>query len=165
MGWQQELANSQAWQEGVHRLDAAIEAGESLAFEATLGGDAIPARIAAAAATHDLHIWFCGLESVSLHIARVRARVEAGGHGIPEPKIRERYTSSIRNLIGSLPSIQHLQVYDNSTHVPINAPVPDPVLVAEWQDGRLVHPSNDPAQLALVPDWAKPIIEAALSLE
>jgi len=35
------------------------------------------------------------------HIARVEARVAAGGHPIPEEKIRERYPRAQLNLINS----------------------------------------------------------------
>ncbi len=50
-------------------------------------------------------------------MARVRARVAAGGHDIPESKIRERYTSALENLILLMPNLAHLQVYDNSVNV------------------------------------------------
>jgi len=52
-----------------------------------------------AAKTHDVLIWFCGLSSSDLHVARIKARVAAGGHPIPEEKIRERYPSAQLNLV------------------------------------------------------------------
>lgn len=60
-------------------------------------------------------IWFCGLSSPELHIARVRARVAAGGHPIPEEKIRERYALAQLNLIKLMPHVVYIKVYDNST--------------------------------------------------
>jgi hypothetical protein len=70
---------------------------------------------------------------------------------------------ALRNLIALLPRVAHLQVYDNSAGAAIGAPIPDPVLVLEMQNGRLVWPApDDVATLCQTPDWAKPLVEAAL---
>ncbi|HOB65168.1 AAA family ATPase [Ottowia sp.] len=155
-------ANATAWTEGMRRLDDAVTAGRSFAFETTLGGRSVAARLKAAAATHDVLVWFCGLASPELHIARVQARVAAGGHAIPEAKIRERWTASIMNLIALLPDLAEVRVFDNSASVAPGEPVPDPVPVAVFQCGRLVSPApDDAAQLSCTPDWAKPVLAAA----
>lgn len=157
-------ANAEAWQEGMRRLDVALAGGHSHAFETTLGGHTVPARIAEAARTHDVLMWFCGLASAEQHIARVRARVAAGGHDIPEASIRARWTRARENLIALMPLLAQLQVYDNSVEVARGAPVPDPALLLEMIGGRMVMP--DPADLsalAATPDWAKPLLEAALA--
>jgi predicted ABC-type ATPase len=162
-GCDQGTANARAWAEGVRRLDEAIAHVHSYAFETTLGGRTIAARIAAATRTHDVMIWFCGLASPDSHVARVRARVAAGGHDIPEAKIRERYPQALQNLITLMPNLAHLQVYDNSAEVPVGDPIPDPVLVLEMEGGRVVWPSpDDVGELHRTPDWAKPLVEAAL---
>lgn len=75
----------------MRRFDEAIAKGLNYAFETTLGGKTVTAKILEATKTHDVLIWFCGLPSPELHIARVEARVAAGGHPIPEEKIRDRY--------------------------------------------------------------------------
>jgi len=85
-GCDQETANARAWQESVRRLDEAIAKGQNHALETTLGGTTVAAKILKAAKTHDVLVWFCGLSSPELHIARVQARVAAGGHPIPEEK-------------------------------------------------------------------------------
>jgi predicted ABC-type ATPase len=87
--------------------------------------------------------------------------VAAGGHAIPEAKIRERFVSSLENLITLLPHLAHVQVYDNSVSVARGQPVPDPVLVAEIKAGQLLWPRHVKA-LRATPDWAKPLLEAAL---
>jgi predicted ABC-type ATPase len=162
-GCDQAVANAHAWTESVRRLDEAIAGGHSYAFETTLGGHTVAARIAAAARTHDVMMWFCGLASPELHISRVHARVAAGGHGIPETRIRERYPQALQNLITLMPRLAHLQVYDNSVEVPAGTPIPDPVLVLEMRKGRLVWPAPDDVDaLRRTPDWAKPLMEAAL---
>ncbi|MFT3778909.1 MAG: AAA family ATPase [Ottowia sp.] len=156
-------ANAAAWREGMRRLDEAVAQGRSHAFETTLGGRSVPARLLAAARTHDVLVWFCGLASPELHLARVRARVARGGHDIPEAKIRERWTAAVANLIALLPNLAQAQLYDNSAAVAPGQAVPDPVCVALIERGRLVWPAaDDAAALRRVPDWAKPVVEAAL---
>ena len=157
-------ANASAWQEGMRRLALACEQGHSFAFETTLGGRSVPAKLVQAARTHDVLVWFCGLASPELHLARVQARVAAGGHDIPEAKIRERWTAAIANLIALLPQLAEVRLFDNSASVPPGEAVPDPLPVATIQWGRLVWPTRDAiAQLAATPDWAKPVLEAALA--
>jgi len=108
-----------------------------------------------------VHIWFCGLASPELHLGRVRNRVAHGGHDIPEEKIRERWTGSRQNLIRLLPLIDHLRVYDNSTDAnPAEGQRPRPILLLEMQRGKITAP----ADLSGAPDWAKPIIAAAIHL-
>ena len=154
-------ANTAAWNEGMRRLDDAVAAGRSHAFETTLGGRSVAARLQAAARTHDVLIWFCGLATPELHLARVQARVAAGGHDIPEAKIRERWTASIANLIALLPQLAEVRLFDNSASVAPGEAVPDPLPVAVIRRGKLVWPSaRDAAQLAATPDWAKPVLAA-----
>lgn len=156
-------ANAAAWAEGMRRLEAALAQGQSFAFETTLGGRSVPARIRKASHTHDVLVWFCGLTSPELHLQRVRQRVAAGGHDIPEAKVRERWHASIANLIALLPDLAEVRLFDNSTSVAPGQPVPDPVPVAVIQQGRLAWPAaGDAAQLARTPDWAKPVLEAGM---
>ena len=155
-------ANAMAWQEGLHRLETAIANGNDYAFETTLGGNTIAARLREASASHDVTMWFCGLDSPERHIARVRYRVSRGGHDIPEARIRERYVASVANLIALLPRIARLHVYDNSIDAVAGAATPDPRLLLQTKDGRIVFPIH-PNALRATPDWAKPILEAALS--
>lgn len=157
----QTAANAVAWQEGMRRLDEAIAHRTNHAFETTLGGRTVPAKIREAARSHDVMVWFCGLSSPEQHLERVKARVAAGGHDIPAEKIRERFTASRENLIVLMPYITHLAVYDNSADVGAGELIPDPVLVAEMESGKLVWPRSL-KDLARTPEWAKPLLEAAI---
>lgn len=162
-GCDQETANTRAWQEGMRRLDEAISKGLNHAFETTLGGKTVTAKILKATKTHDVLIWFCGLPSPELHIARVKARVAAGGHPIPEEKIRERYPLAQLNLIKLIPHVAYIQVYDNSTEAAADRTVPDPLLLLEIENGRVVSPAPDDLDaLQGAPQWTRPILEAAL---
>lgn len=163
LGMSQREANGQAWQEGFSRLQAAIAQRRNHAFETTLGGQSIAATLAEACATHDVLIWYCGLGSPEQHIARVRARVAAGGHAISDDDIRRRYPLALQNLIGLLPTLAQLQVYDNSAETGHGDVVADPQLVLQMDAGRLTWPAaEDAVQLRQTPDWAIPVLEAAL---
>lgn len=155
-------ANAEAWQEGMRRLQSAIATGRNHAFETTLGGTTVAATLRQAAASHDVMMWYCGLDSPEHHLARVRFRVEQGGHDIPEAKIRERYIASVANLVALLPHLARLQVYDNSSDAVPGQPMPNPRLLLQTERNRIVFPV-DVQSLKQVPDWAKPILEAALS--
>ncbi|HOV96705.1 MAG TPA: AAA family ATPase [Thermomonas sp.] len=157
-----EDANAMAWQQGVRQLDTALTNGTDYAFETTLGGNTIARKLREANKTHDVLMWFTGLDSPEHHIARVQQRVARGGHDIPAAKIRERFESSRKNLIVLLPHLTQLQVYDNSTDAILGQPMPNPRLLLQLEHGRITYP-NDIDTLKHTPDWAKPILMAALS--
>jgi predicted ABC-type ATPase len=162
-GCDQETANAHAWQESVRRLDEAIAKSLNHAFETTLSGTTVTAKILEATKTHDVLIWFCGLSSPELHIARVGARVAAGGHPIPEEKIRERYPQAQLNLIKLMPHVAYIKVYDNSSEAAADGTVPDPVLAFEMENGQIISPAPDNLKaLQRAPEWTKSILEAAL---
>ncbi len=162
-GCDQETANAYAWQESMRRLEEAIAKGLNHAFETTLGGKSVTEKILEAAKTHDVLIWFCGLSSPELHIARVKARVAAGGHPIPEEKIRERYPNAQLNLIKLMPQVAYIKVYDNSAEAAADGTVPDPVLVLEMENGQVISPAPDDLEaLQRAPEWSKSVLEAAL---
>ena len=162
-GCDQETANANAWHESMHRLEEAIAKGLNNAFETTLGGKSVTAKILQATKTHSVLIWFCGLSSPELHIARVAARVAAGGHPIPEEKIRERYSQAQMNLINLMPHVAYIKVHDNSLEAAADGTVPDPILVLEMENGRALLPAPDDLNaLQRAPQWTKSILEAAL---
>ena len=161
-GFDQVRANSVAWQQGKRLLERAISERLDFALETTLGGNTIPRLLAeAAAAGIEVRIWYVGLASPEAHIERVHQRVRLGGHDIPEADIRRRWRHSRLNLVQLLPVLTELRVYDNSTLADPNAgKAPRPVLVLHVERGRIVGPDD----LSSTPDWAKPIVAAALGL-
>jgi predicted ABC-type ATPase len=158
-----EQANSLAWTRVRDYLKEAIETRATFAFETTLGGNTIPGLLEHAIAEGiEVRIWFTCLSSVELHIERVRARVDEGGHDIPEQKIRERYEASRKNLIRLLPKLTELRLYDNSFNAQFsNNIAPKPRLILHLQHGRIITSCD----LAETPDWAKPIVETVLKLK
>jgi predicted ABC-type ATPase len=155
-------ANSGAWRKGVELLMRAIRERKNFAFETTLGANTIPSLLMEATPQGiELYVWYVGLSSPELHIERVRARVRRGGHDIAVEHIRRRYEHSRLNLINLLPRITALRVYDNSTDAdPATGKIPKPKLVLHMENGKILNRRN----LRSTPDWAKPIVAAALKL-
>jgi predicted ABC-type ATPase len=155
-------ANSAAWRQGASLLSRAIEERLEFTFETTLGGNTITSLLVQAAEQGtEVHVWYVGLVSPELHIARVQARVSRGGHDIPAHDIHRRYEHSRLNLIALLPHLRTLHVYDNSLDAdPAAGRTPKPTLVLHMEHGRILGP---PA-LASTPTWAKPIVAAAIKL-
>jgi predicted ABC-type ATPase len=155
-------ANSAAWHEGRRLLERAIVERLDFAFETTLGGRTITALLQkAAAARIEVRVWFVGLSSPELHIARVRARVARGGHDIPEAAIRERYGRSRINLIALLPDLTELRVFDNSFEAdPHAGRAPRPILILHLAERKIVEMVN----LAETPQWARALAAAAIKM-
>jgi predicted ABC-type ATPase len=160
-----EESNSLAWEEGKQHLEAAIRGRFNHAFETTLGGRTISGLLAEAAVSGiEVIVWFIGLSSPEQHIARVRARVAAGGHDIPEEMIRKRWDSSRRNIIALMPYLTELRAFDNSEDEnPAAGTIPTPRLLLHWRRNRIVAPGV--AALRKTPEWAKAIIAGALKLQ
>ncbi|HLK68820.1 MAG TPA: zeta toxin family protein [Bryobacteraceae bacterium] len=158
-GITQQEANSAAWHQGRRLLERAISERLNFALETTLGGNSITGLLNVALSVGmEVRVWYVGLATVELHLARVRARVAKGGHDIPEEKIRERYDRSRLNLIALMPRLTELLVYDNSKPGdPEEGVAPEPVLLLHLARGKIVSS----ADLTRIPKWAKPILQTA----
>ena len=161
-GLNQTEANSAAWHQGVRLIKRCIDERLDFAFETTLGANTIPRLLREAAnAGIEIYVWYVGLESPELHIARVKARVARGGHDISEKDIRRRYQHSRLNLIELLPFLRALRIFDNSAEAdPAGGQTPKPMLVLSMERGKILEPKD----LTSTPAWAKPIVAAAMKL-
>ncbi len=75
----------------------------------------------------------------ALAVARVEQRVQAGGHDVPEDKIRGRYARLWTHLSNAVPNVDEAILYDNSrAHRPYRQ-------VALFSDGQLVGQADWPA--------------------
>lgn len=159
-------ANAAAWSQGRTLLERAIDQHLDFAFETTLGGQTMTELLERAASEGlAVHVWFAGLRSVELHLERVRQRVARGGHDIPRKKIVERYDGGRKNLIRLLPQLASVQVYDNSAEAaPGQGLTPAPRLLLHCLEREIVAPTNLRSLLTDTPQWAKPIVAAALDL-
>jgi predicted ABC-type ATPase len=159
-GLSAEQANGLAWTLGRQGLEKALASGLTYAFETTLGGHSIvKLLLEGAKAGAEVHLWYAGLATPELHLRRMAARVAAGGHDIPEAKVRERFDASRSNLVKLMPHLASLRLYDNSFEAdPRAGRRPQPVLLLQMQAGRVIAH----APLRSVPAWAKPLLAAAL---
>ncbi len=162
-GISQAEANIAAWHEGKRLLEHAVAERLDFAFETTLGGTTIASLLDQALSQGiEVRVWYVGLEGADLHLVRVRSRVAEGGHDIPEERIRERYIQSRLNLIRLLPRLTELLVYDNSEEAnPRTGAQPQPRLILRMVQGKV----RETCPLIRVPEWAKPILAAALKLK
>lgn len=154
-------ANATAWQVGERLLETAIADRSRFAFETTLGGSTITSLLDGALdAGIEVRIWYVGLATPELHIARVRARVRKGGHPVDDARIRDRFDHSRLNLIRLLPKLTELRVYDNSLEAdPALGHPPQLKLLLHWREGKIVRS----CALPRTPQWAKPVLAAALT--
>ena len=94
--------------------------GMSFGFETTLAGRKWIAMIGELKIKgYAVYIFFLDLPSVELSVSRIRYRVEAGGHSIPEDTIRRRYGRArinFWNIYKDKADEWHL--FDNSGKIP-----------------------------------------------
>jgi predicted ABC-type ATPase len=153
-------ANARAWNFGFEALKRAIANNEHFTFETTLGGTSIARELhRAIEAGLAVCVWYVGLSSPELHIARVRARVKRGGHDIPAAKIRERYPKSLANLVSFIGKAAEVHVFDNSGES--SEGLPQARLVFRMRGQRVIEPDTQ-TLISCTPDWAKPVVAAAL---
>ena len=93
---------------------------ENFAFETTLSGRIYAGLIPEWQADgYIVKLFFLQLLSPELAVARVRQRVREGGHNIPEPVIRRRFTAGLRNFSNLYkPIVNEWALYDNSGSEP-----------------------------------------------
>lgn len=101
----------------LERLESLVNNQVDFAFETTLATRSY-ARFLRNCKNkgYQINLIYFWLQSPELAIARVRRRVESGGHNIPEDVIRRRYQRGRKNLTDLyLPLCNRWIVYDNSS--------------------------------------------------
>jgi len=58
---------------------------------------------------------YIGTDNVEINLVRIRNRVLAGGHDVPEADVRRRYQRSLANLSIAVKRADHTILFDNST--------------------------------------------------
>ena len=105
--------------------------GKNFAFETTLSGKSYASFIKKLKQRdYMIHLFFLWIPTVELALLRIKQRVAAGGHNIPEPDVRRRFVRTLHNLFYVFrPLADKTLFFDNST--------PKPILVAEETNGVL----------------------------
>ncbi len=102
----------------------------------TVFSDPVASKLAflcrAVQAGFDVHLIFIQIRDVELSMARVRDRVAAGGHDVPEDKLKSRFARTQTNLRKACKVLPHVLIYDNSSY---QAPFR---LKAEYREGKRI---------------------------
>ncbi len=126
----------------LRRAEELIASSQSFTVETTLSGSTY-LRMAARAkdAGFLIAVIFVGTNSVEINIERVKARVQKGGHDVPEDDQRRRYPRTLANMKKLLPLADLVVILDNSSQQGYS-------LVAAGHRGFMSW--NEP-----IPEWAR----------
>lgn len=119
-GFAPESAAVEAGRIMIERVRSLAEQRADFAFETTLAARAYAGWLDEVRhrgyAVHLIYFW---LRSANLAVSRVAARVQAGGHHVPETTVRRRYARSVKNLFELYaPVVTTWRVYDNTEFAP-----------------------------------------------
>jgi predicted ABC-type ATPase len=93
-----------------------LKKAESFAVETTLSGkNYLQMMLDARNRGFEVVLVYIGTENVEINLARIRNRVLAGGHDVPEEDVRRRYRRSFQNLPVAVKRTDHTILFDNST--------------------------------------------------
>jgi predicted ABC-type ATPase len=90
------------------------------------------------------YLYYVATEDPAINISRVRSRVKAGGHSVPEERIEKRYYRSLDLLIEAIRCSNRAYIFDNST----DNERAQHTWVAEVTDGHLIEVKTEQ-----VPAW------------
>lgn len=102
----------------LQRIEFLLEKDVSFSIETTLSTKSYINLVRRAQEKgFSVRILFFWLNSPELAIRRVAERVAKGGHNIPEPIIRRRYTAGLKNLFNLfMDQVDYWDIYDNSDY-------------------------------------------------
>lgn len=104
----------------LERIKEFTDARVDFAFETTLSGRAyVPVLRRVIMAGFRLHMFYLWIPSPELALLRIRYRVQSGGHNVPEPDVRRRFTRTLGNLFRLYrPMLNTLHFFDNASDTP-----------------------------------------------
>ena len=118
------------------KIQYLLERKETFAIETTLATRSLLKTIAKAReAGYHITVLYFWLNSPDLAVERVKARVAAGGHNIPEPTIRRRYVVGLHYFFNDyIPIADRWILADNSE-------IPFKVIAEGRRDGMIIKDS------------------------
>lgn len=118
----------------VMRIKYLLDRKEDFCIETTLSSRTLTNTIEIARQYgYSITILFFWIENVELAISRVKARVTAGGHNVPEATIRRRYRSGLRHFFEDyMPMSDRWMLADNTT-------VPFKLVAQGWKNNMVVQ--------------------------
>lgn len=104
---------------------------ESFSFETVMSSpDKVVLLKKAQSLGYRTYLYYIATDDPTINVARVKARVNMGGHDVPEDKIVSRYTRSLDLLLDAIRHTNRAYLFDNSRHGG------DHMWVAEITDGH-----------------------------
>jgi predicted ABC-type ATPase len=92
-----------------------LHRAKSFAVETTLSGkNYLRMMLEAHRFGFEIVLVYIGTDSVETNLSRIRWRVLAGGHDVPELDVRRRYQRSLANLSIAVKRAEHTILFDNS---------------------------------------------------
>ena len=139
--WQNEENVMRAGKAATRKLREFFLNEVSFNQETTLCGKSILKNIQKAISLgYKIELYYVGLDSAETAKQRVKIRVAAGGHGIPEKDIERRYYKSLEQLKIVLPYCNRVEIYDNTKVF---------MKIMVFEKGNCIMKSKE------IPDWAK----------
>ena len=92
-----------------------LVAQQSFTFETVMSApDKVKLLANAQKAGYRTYLYFVATEDPYINISRVKQRVKAGGHNVPEDKIISRYYRSLDLLMDAIKQTNRAYIFDNS---------------------------------------------------
>ncbi|MCX5667197.1 MAG: zeta toxin family protein [Candidatus Omnitrophica bacterium] len=115
----------------LQQIDDFAGKGFDFAFETTLAGKSYANLLKELKRKrYALHLFFLWIPNPDLAIERIKERVRDGGHDVPAPDVKRRFTRSIRNFFKLYePLVDSWMLFDNSKAKPI--------LIAKRRNGHV----------------------------
>jgi predicted ABC-type ATPase len=129
-------------------IDELAAARADIAVETTLASRSLAHRIVQLkSAGYRFTLVFLWLDNAAIAVARVRERVLAGGHNVPEETIRRRYAAGLRNLFELyMPLADVWDVYDSRGSQ-------GPILIASGGDAKRLLVYNRRSWFRIESEW------------
>ncbi len=143
------LADLEAGRKAIELFKFAIQEKIPFSMESTLSGKSILNRIEKAKSVgFNTQLNYIGVNDPQINIARVKSRVQNGGHFIDEKTILTRYNASLHNLINTIFLVNETLIFDNSDEAP--------ELIFYIMDNKIIQLSNT------IPSWCQNLLEILL---
>ena len=111
-------------------VDKLMKSGQSFCFETVMSHKSkLDLFGKAKACGYKTYLYYIFTQSIELNIARIKLRVEAGGHDVSDVKVRERFGRSMRLLLSAVGESDVSYIIDN-TYNNFN-------IVGEGKDGKV----------------------------
>ena len=129
-----DLASIEASRYMLLKIRYMMERGKDFTVETTLATRSLKKIVSRAQKQgYSVTVLYFWLNSPELAISRVRARVAAGGHNVPEPVIRRRYRTGLMYLFEDyMPLVDQWILADNSE-------IPFSIIAQGWRDNMVVR--------------------------